>query len=71
MAPEKLLNHKVIDEHVVHNHESSLGSEGHTGARQQLFDLLVFWHVLHGSVDLLPDRHHCTLPFQTAVSSVH
>lgn len=42
-----------------------------TGPREQLGDLLAFRHVLDGSVDLLSDGQHQTLPFQVAVPSVH
>lgn len=42
-----------------------------TGSREQLGDLFALWHVLDGSVDLLSDGQHLTLPFQVAVPSVH
>lgn len=41
-----------------------------TGAGEKLLDLLVLWHVLDGSVDLLPDNFYCTLPFQITVTSI-
>lgn len=44
--------------------------KGPTGAGEELLDLLVLWHVLDGSVDLLSDNFYCTLPFQITVSSI-
>ena len=42
-----------------------------TGSREQLGNLFALWHVLDGSIDLLSDGQHLTLPFQVAVPSVH
>lgn len=42
-----------------------------TWAGEQLFDLLIFWHILNGSIDFLSNGHNCALPFQCAVPPVH
>lgn len=34
-----------------------------TGAREELLDLFILWHVLNGNVDLLSDIFNYILPF--------
>lgn len=49
---------------------SLVDHEEPTGAGEKLLDLLVFWHVLNGRVDLLSDRLYGTLPFYVTVTSI-
>lgn len=41
-----------------------------TGAREELLDLFILWHVLDSNVDLLSDIFNCILPFQITVTAI-
>lgn len=49
---------------------SRVDHEEPTGAGEKLLDLLVFWHVLNGRVDLLSDCFYGTLPFYVTMTSI-